>query len=54
MTVFIPIKAIIIFVLIIVLAIIIGIVSDVAGFIRDIKNNKNKGDSNACKKKKKS
>lgn len=46
MTIFIPIKAIIIFVLIVIITIVAGLASDVIKFIE-----KHKGEENACKKK---
>ena len=49
MTIFIPIKAIIIFVLIAIITVIAGLASDIIKFIE-----KHKGEENACKEKKKS
>lgn len=48
MTIFIPIKAIIIFVLIAIIAVIAGITSDIIKFYKEY----TKGEENACKKKK--
>lgn len=47
MTIFIPIKAIIIFLLIAIITVAAGLVSDIIKFIE-----KHKGEENACKKKK--
>ena len=47
MTIFIPIKAIIIFVLIAIITVVAGLASDIIKFIE-----KHKGEENACKKKK--